>query len=430
MKRPLCSAVVAIWILLAAVAAALGQPQPVPSRLSLEEAVRLAAERNPQAAAARALVDIAEANRVDARLRPNPAVSVESESYPLFESPRPRFFDGQELTIRFDQEIETAGRRRLRTDVADAGVAVANLTARDRLRQLELAVRRAYLQLALAQADAEVARTSLQEIDRVLTVGRERVRVGEAARSEVSRLEVERLRFAEDAFAADLSLRNARAALLTLLGASDLTQPLEAADSLEGTSTVAAVAVSTAPAAPAQPAAVDGRPDLLAAREELRRAETETRLQRALRAPNVTIGGGYRRDFGTNVVVFGVTIPVPLWNRNQGGLARATAERELAASSLSAVELDVRLDIQQAINAVETNRARAEYIEREILSSARQSRDVVSESYRLGAADLIDFLDAQRAFRDTLRTYNRALFDYRVSVFELNAARGLTSIQQ
>ncbi|HXH24808.1 MAG TPA: TolC family protein, partial [Vicinamibacterales bacterium] len=230
-------------------------------------------------------------------------------------------------------------------------------------------------------------------------------------------------------FAADLSLRNARAALLTLLGASDLTQPLEAADSLEGTSAAGAVAVSTA-SGPAQPAAVNGRPDLLAAREDLRRAETETRLQRALRTPNITIGGGYRRDFGANAVVFGVTVPVPLWNRNQGGLARAAAERELAASNLSTVELDVRLDIQQAINAVETNRARAEYIEREILSSARQSRDVVSESYRLGAADLIDFLDAQRAFRDTLRTYNRALFDYRLSVFELNAARGLTSIQQ
>lgn len=429
MTRHVCSTVL-ITLSFAAAVPTQAQAQPIPQRLSLEEAVRLAAQRHPQAAAARAMVDIAAANRLDARLRPNPAVSVESEGYPLFESSRPSFFDGQELTVRLDQEIETAGRRRLRTDIAEAGVTVANLTARNRLRQLELAVRRAYLQLALAQADADVARTSLEQIDRVLTVGRERVRVGEAARSEVSRLEVERLRFAEDAFAADLSLRNARAALLTLLGASDLTQPLEAADSLEGASAGGAIAVSTAPPAAAQPAAVDGRPDLLAAREELRRAETETRLQRALRAPNVTVGGGYRRDFGTNAVVFGVTVPVPLWNQNQGAVARATAERELAASNLNTLELDVRLDIQHAINAVETNRARAEYIGREILSSARQSRDVVSESYRLGAADLIDFLDAQRAFRDTLRTYNRALFDYRVSIFELNAARGLTSIQQ
>ncbi len=420
----------ASWILLLPAADAVAQAPAVPQRLSLDEAVRLAAERNPQAAAARALVEIAEANRVDARLRPNPAVSVESESYPLFQSPRPAFVDGQELTIRFDQEIETAGRRRLRTEAAAAGVSAANLTARDRFRQLERAVRRAYLQLALAQADADVARTSLQEIDRVLTVGRERVNVGEAPRSEVSRLEVERLRFAEDAFSADLALRNARAALLTLLGASDLTQAIEAADPLIPPSGSAVVAISAAASAPPpKPLGIDLRPDLLAAREELRRAETETRLQRALRSPNVTVGGGYRRDFGTNAVVFGVTVPLPLWNRNQGGVARAAAEQQLAASNLATVELDVRLDIQQAVNAVETNRARAEYIERQILASARESREVVSESYRLGAADLIDFLDAQRAFRDTLRTYNRALFDYRVSVFELEAARGLTSIQ-
>jgi cobalt-zinc-cadmium efflux system outer membrane protein len=410
-------------------ASAVAQTPRVPQRLSLDEAVRLAAERNPQAAAARALVDIAEANRVDARLRPNPAASIESESYPLFESPRPSFVDGQELTIRFDQEIETAGRRRLRIEAAAAGVDVATLTVRDRLRQLELAVRRAYLRLALAQADADVARTSLEEIDRVLTVGRERVTVGEAARSEVTRLEVERLRFAEDAFSADLALRNARAALLTLLGASDLTQPLEASDSLMDPAGLRAVTGNVGVSSPPQPPAVDLRPDLLAAREELRRADTETRLQRALRSPNITVGGGYRRDFGTNAVVFGVTVPLPLWNRNQGGIARAAAERQLAASNLAIVELDVRLDIQQAVNAVETNRARADYIERQILASARESRDVVSESYRLGAADLIDFLDAQRAFRDTLRTYNRALFDYRVSVFELEAARGLASTQ-
>lgn len=410
---------------------AAAQTPPIPERLSLSEAVRLATERNPQAAGARALVAIAEASRLDAGLRPNPAVSVESEGFPLFDPPRPSFLDGQELTIRVDQEIETGDRRRLRTEAAAAGVTVASLTARDRLRRLELALRRAYLQLALAQADADVARTSLGEIDRVLTVSRERVRVGEAARSEVSRLEVERLRFAEDAFSADLALRNARAALLTLLGATDLMQAIQATDSLSGASTGGTLQVSIAPNASSQaPVPGDRRPDLLAAREELRRAETETRVQRALRSPNVTLGGGYKRDFGTNAVVFGVTVPVPLWNKNQGGIARAAAEQRVVASNLASVELDVRLDIQQAQNSVDVNRARADYIERQVLASARESRDVVSESYRLGAMDLIDFLDAQRAFRDTLRTYNRALFDYRVSLFELDAALGLSSVQQ
>lgn len=98
-----------------------GQDLVVPARLSLEEAVRLATERNPNLAAARNTVEIAQAQRVDARIRPNPAVSFESEGYPLFEPARPAFVNNQELTFRIDQEIELAGRRRLRTQAAETG---------------------------------------------------------------------------------------------------------------------------------------------------------------------------------------------------------------------------------------------------------------------------------------------------------------------
>jgi cobalt-zinc-cadmium efflux system outer membrane protein len=73
---------------------------------------------------------------------------------------------------------------------------------------------------------------------------------------------------------------------------------------------------------------------------------------------------------------------------------------------------------------VEVSRARVSYIEREHLTTAREVRDIVSASYRAGASTLIDFLDAQRAFRETMRTYNRALYDHRISSFQLEAAIG------
>jgi cobalt-zinc-cadmium efflux system outer membrane protein len=138
----------------------------------------------------------------------------------------------------------------------------------------------------------------------------------------------------------------------------------------------------------------------------------------------VTVGGGYRRDFGTNAVVFGVTVPLPLTNRNQGGVARADAERRQAGNRAAATATGVLLDVQQAINAVDVSRARVDYIEREYLTPSRESRDIVLAAYRLGTSDLIDFLDAQRAFRDTARTYNRALYDQRLSLFQLAAATG------
>ncbi|MGV3519968.1 TolC family protein [Luteitalea sp.] len=403
---------------------------PVPERLTLEEALRLAAVRNPQASGARALVSAAEADQLQARLRPNPALSVEMEGYPLFESPRPSFQDNQETTIRVDQELEMGGRRRLRREVASLRLDSARLTQRDRLRQLELSVKSAYLELVLAQVDAEVAHSLLGSIDQVLKVSTERARVGEIARIEVRRLDVEQLRFAEDAFAADLALRNARSSLLALVGAEDLNQPLEATDPLAAPGATVHRPSPTVPNRTATGEALTARPDFLAARTDLDRAGTETRLQRALRSPNVTLGAGYRRNFGADGVVFGVSIPLPFWDRNQGGIARAEAERSVAESNLKAVELTAQLEIQRAAHAVETNRQRMEYIEARGLASAKDARDVVSESYRLGAATLLDFLDAQRAFRDTQRLYNRALFEYRLSLFELDAARGMSSIAQ
>ena len=384
--------------------------------------------------AARAGVDAAEGDRLAASRRPNPALSVDSAGYPAFESARPGYWGGQEFTVRFDQELETAGRRRLRTEVAESGRASAQLGVQDRARQIGLDVRRAYLTAVLAQADRGVAQTSLEEIDRVIALNRARLEQGEISGAELRRLQVERLRFVEDVFGADLALKNARSTLLALLNAPRLDLPLELIDGLKASPAEGLEALTAASADPggaprlfAQ--ALEARPDVLVARREQVKAETSTRLQRALRTPNITLGGGYQNNFGSDGVVFGVTMPLPFFNQNQGGIARADAERRAADARADATAAVVRLDVQRALNAADTNRARVEYIEREYLKNAQESRDIVLDSYRLGVADLIDFLDAQRAFRDTQRTYNRALFDQRVSLFELAAAVGRPDVQ-
>lgn len=411
-----------------------GQDLVVPPRLSLVEALRLASDRNPNLAAARNAVEIAQAQRTDARLRPNPAATFESGSYPLFKSPRPPFLNNQEMTIRVDQEIELAGRRRLRTQAAEAGMSAAEAAFMDAQRRLEFDVRRAYFGVVLAKADLDVAQAALDEIDKVIGLNRARYKQGEISGGELRRIQVERLKFVEDLFAAQLALRNARSALLALFNAPDLAVEFDVADTLdvdESANVRQAPAVRPLPLdiAALRTQALARRPDLLAAQREVQRADTETRLQRALRTPNVTVGGGYRRDFGDNAVVFGVTVPLPLMNRNQGGVARAEAERRQAANLATATATGVLLDLQQAINAVDVSRARVEYIQREYLTPSRESRDIVLASYRVGTAALIDFLDAQRAFRDTLRTYNRALYEERISTFQLAAAIGAPNIQ-
>ena len=424
--------VVSFVLVLASAASA----QDLPGLLTLPDAVQIARARNPSFAAAGNEVEIAEADRLQATRRPNPALSATSEGYPLFDGGRrPSFFSGQELTIRVDQEFEIAGRRGLRTSSAETGVNVARSQLGDERRRLELVVQRAYLQVVLAKADSQVAKAALDDIDQVLGIAKARLAQGEISGGELRRLQVERLRFVDDQFATELAIKNAKAALLAVMGFSDLTREFDVAGSLNEPVAAFSLPGVAVPQATLDRAAIERealgvRPDLAAARNELLRSDTETQLQRALRTPNITFGGGYKRTLASNGVVFGVTVPVPLFNRNPGGIARAEAERRRAANRTTALEASVRLDVQQAVNAIEVNQARVRYIEEATLTAAREARDAATAAYQVGETGLIDFLDAQRSFRETLRIYNRALYDRRISDFEVAAAIGRPFVQR
>lgn len=409
--------------------------QDLPATLTLQDALQLARAQNPTLAAASSDVAVAEADLNQATRRLNPALTFGSEGYPAFEpSPHPPFWDGQELTIRFDQEIEIGGRRGRRSDAAVAATTVARSRLNDQRRRIDLAVQRSYLQVVLAKADREVARDALADIDRVLGISKARLDQGEISGGEFRRLQVERLRFVDDQFATELALKNAKAALLSILGVADLNRPFEVTGVLTEVPASLAAAGAGASSSVFDRAALErqalaARPDVLAARSEEQRADSETQLQRALRTPNITVGGGYKRTLTSDGIVFGVTMPLALFNRNPGGIARAEAAQRRAASQTAAAEAVVRLEVQQAVNAIEANQARVRYIEQDTLTAAREARDAIGAAYQVGEAGLIDYLDAQRSFRETLRLYNRALYERRISDFEVAAAIGGPSIQ-
>jgi len=119
-----------------------------------------------------------------------------------------------------------------------------------------------------------------------------------------------------------------------------------------------------------------------------------------------------------------VTIPLNVFNRNEGEIVRAEAEQMRAVNLVTAVRKEVELDVQQAYNAAEVNRQRVEYIGTQYMKKSEEASRVTLESYNLGGATLLDYLDAQRAYRDTLRIYNQALFDERISLYELASSIG------
>lgn len=409
-----------------------GQQSLILSRLALSDAIRIAIGQNPELKAARKNIDIAEADLVDASKRLNPVLTINSESFPLFESNQGGFLNNQELVARFDYEIETSGKRRLRTKVAGQQIEIERLRYQNAERELALRVKRVYFEVVLAQTNLDLAQQILGDIDQVIALDRVRFRQGEISGGELKRVEVERLRFLDDVFATQLALRNAQSTLLALMGLENLDVNFRAVEPLALDLSQPRRFIGLPPPLPVaelQQRALTQRPDMAAAFHAERRADTETLRQRALRTSNVIVGGGYKRDFGVNSVVFGVTIPLRIFNRNQGGVARALAQREQAQHRAEAIDRLIRLEVRKAHNAVEINRQRVEYIEREYLQKSDESRNIVLASYRFGEANLVDLLDAERAYAATRQVYNQALFDYRFSLYELGAAIGLTATE-
>jgi len=392
-------------------------PAATPTRLSLEMATEILMARNPTLLRERQNIAVARGASVDAKKIPNPEFQLSSESYPLFQSNPGPFINNSETILEVSQTIETAGKRRKRTAVATQDVRVSESSLQDIIRQLQLEMKNRYFAVSLAKAQYDLAQQILSEYDKVVKVNEARYKQGEVSGFEFSRLQTERLRFFNDVIDSELQLKNSKAALLELLGADPGAMDFDVTDPLKS----APLSVSLPDL---QEQALQARADLTAQRQRVERGSRALTFQKAQAVPNITPSFGYKRNLTQNAVAFGVNIPLPLFNRNQGGIAQANAQFEQQRYEQTRVELEVRRDVQQAFNSVQAQNQRVEGLQKTYVPSAQRARDIAESSYRLGALELIGFLDVQRAYREALRSYNQALFDQREAVALLEAAIG------
>ncbi|MBI1941798.1 MAG: TolC family protein, partial [Acidobacteria bacterium] len=296
-------------------------------------------------------------------------------------------------------------------------VGVTQTLLQDTIRQLKLELGQRHYAVVLANANLELAREVLDQFDEIIRLTEARYQQGEISGLDLTRVQTERLRFFNDVLDAELQLKNSKTALLELLGAADLNADFDVAETLEFRPLKAELA-------DLQSEALRARADLAAQRELLERDRRQKTVEEALAMPNITPFFGYKRNEIDNTVVFGVDLPLPFFNRNQGGIARASALIEQRQSEITRVRLQVQSEVQQGYQTVSAHAERVRALESAYVPSARRARDIAQTSYRLGALDLIAFLDAERAYRETLHSYNRALFDHQTAVFQLAAAVG------
>lgn len=391
---------------------AASQVTTLPHTLSLAAALEIAARQNPGLRADATLQDAARGDTITAGLPPNPVFLARSEGYN-----GGSFLDRQELFLEIGQEIQTAGKRSHRTAVAQANVRAIGADVENASRLVRFAVKQAYSQVVLAKTEVEVARDLLANFDRIISLNEERFRVGEISGGDLRRVQVERFRVFDEVVGAELNLKQAKISLLGLFGIADSTVEFDVTEVL-----VKREPIGVLPSLRVE--AMQTRPDLKAQRHRITRAREQIEFEQALRFPNISPFVGYKRDFGENRVLFGLEVPLPLFNRNQGGIVRATAEAERESFQRQRAESQALLEVDQAFNRFEAERRRLEALESDYLPKARESREIAETAYRLGAIDLNAFLDAQRSFREIRRLHNRSLYELTIAAFQVEAAVG------
>jgi cobalt-zinc-cadmium efflux system outer membrane protein len=392
--------------------------------MTIAEAVDEAVQHNLTLIAQRANLSVAETQLLTARLRPNPVASFSADHLDLLGTGFNDINNGgpPEIAFRVDVPLERGAKRERRMDLATASKALAEAQFADAVRTLRADVTLACIDVLAARATRTLIADNLRAFEELARVNRARVTAGSLAPVESTRSEVARLQFRSTAVRADLDLATALARLRTLLG-RPATDPLDLADDLR------VPAVSAPDLTSVQQLALTTRPDLRSLELGQVRTLADLRLQEAVGRIDYTVGAEYRRQQGisgrSNSLGFFVTAPLPILNRNQGEIARAGAEHDQLMRQTAAIRAQVLSDVDIAYREYTTNRDLVTAIEHDLIQPATSARDISTYTYRAGGSSLLELLDAQRAFNDTMQSYLDAQAGLRRAAARLNAAVGM-----
>jgi outer membrane protein, heavy metal efflux system len=395
--------------------------------ITIDQAIAQAIEKNLDLIADRFNVPIAQARVLSARLKPNPIFSLEAGhlNYPI----TPTFNNDHgggpnEFAVRTDFLFERGGKRERRIDVAEASRSAAEFQLLDAVRTLTLSVQTAFVDVLEAKANLALAVDSLRTFDDIVNVNTVRVNSGDLAKVELIRTQVAQVQFENTVRQAQLQVATAQARLQLLLGRTITDRLVDVSGEMRRDEVPIGLPALTAQA-------TARRPDLLAQRREQARSQSEVRLQLANGAVDYTIGAEYRRQQGAssfaNLVGVFFSSNLPVFNRNQGEVARATQEQLQTDTKLRSLEAAVQNDVQVAFLRYSNAQTTLGRIEGALVDRARSVRQITEYSYRRGEANLLEFLDAQRAYNEAMQTYNAARAEFARSRYGIDAATGATA---
>ena len=392
-----------------------------PRRLTLVDAVERARQNHPLIIAAKQRVAIAEAERLESGLRPNPSLTLSGENFPL--GPTQKGFDfgsGVDWFAVYTQTFETTGKRRLRISLAEHNLDSALSEASAVERRMVYEVKAAYQRVANARLRLELFRENHNNLNQLVGLNEIRVKEGYTAEGDLikSRLEAQRIEF--QMRKVNLEYERSRIELLRAMGESSF-EDGDISFEVDEEINYQPVSLDT----PSLREAAMRLPQVKVAQSHVERAQSLLRLEQARATPDITASIGYKRNGIDNTLYAAVSAPLPLYSRNQAQIARAQAEVEAARAELRYAQNTILAELAAARRAVELNQKQVESLRAEFLLLADESRSVSMAAYREGAVDLLVLLDAQRVRSQAQELYFQSLYDYQLAIHELERAAGV-----
>jgi len=388
--------------------------EETPLKLTLQSALELFRRQNLLLVAERFQVEASRADVLTAKLFPNPQLSMNG----TFIDPRSPELAGSQFAARLDFLIETAGKRKFRREGAEAGVRAAEERFLDVTRQLVKEVKETFYEIVLAQEHLNLAQENLKRFEEILRVNTLRFERGGISEAELIKTRLQKLDFENDVIAATLEIQSAKNHLQGLLALSP-SQEIETIGSL-----------SQRPELPSlknlQEQALIYRPDFLSQQEQLRQNESQLKLAKAQRVPDVTVGAEYDTlapDYHP-AVGGGISIPIPLFNRNQGEIQKANQLISASQALLDQLRQQILLEVARAYYESTQNLSLVMAFENGLLKDAQEVREIAENAYQKGGTTILDLLDAERTFNTTRLSYAQALFDTQRGVMNLEGAVG------
>ena len=399
-------------------------PAQAPKALTWDEVKQHFEADNPTLSAGQIGIEESKANEITAYLRPNPNLTLLSDQidpFPGGPAHGPFAYWLPSATVTYLHERQHKRELRLESAKEATGITISGQS--DLERGLLFNLRGAFVGALQAKAFLKVATDNLQYWDSVLKISRDRYEAGDIAQIDLERLDLQRVQFESDVQTAEVNLRTAKIQLLMLLNDRTPVDQFDIVGLYEFNDQLP-------PLDQFHQIAQDNRPDLKAAIQAVEKARTDHKLAVANGSTDPT----FSVDVGRNPPIdqyFGVDVSIPLriFDRNQGEKQRTQLDIDRNQKLLDATQAQVFSDVDSAYVTVNSNLILLQPYKAKYLQEASQVRDTVNFAYQHGGASLLDFLSAENDYRSVELSYVNLVGAYLTAAAQLNMAVGREAIQ-